>query len=208
MNRVEIKEEAKKLAFNNKWYLWKPLVIVSLIISLISGICTGLVGNDAGTTSKIIVGLVTTVLSLVECVFMVGYAHYVLEFVRGNRYEWKETIEFAKKHWQVSLIVSIIVGLIAAVGSILLVIPGIIAAIGLMFYQEVIVDNTDMPFMDIIKKAWQITNGHKMELFVFLLSFIGWFFLIGITFGIAAIWVAPYVTVAFTLAYEKLRKTA
>ena len=49
-------------------------------------------------------------------------------------------------------------------------------------------------------------DGHKWEYFVFNLSFIGWYLLCGITFGIAAIWVVPYVTTANVMYYEKLKK--
>ncbi len=208
MNRVEIKKEAKELAFANKWYLWKPLVFFSLIIGLFSGILGGVAGAVGGNAYNVIIMISGFITGIASTIYSVGYAHYVLEFVRGNRYDWKETINFVKKHWLVSLVVSIIVAIISAVGFVLLVIPGIIVTIGLIFYQEVIVDNTELAYMDIVKKTWQMTKGHKMDLFILALSFIGWFFLVGITFGVAIIWVAPYLTITFTLVYEKLRKTA
>ena len=65
-----------------------------------------------------------------------------------------------------------------------------------------------MGSMDIVKKALALTKGHKMDLFIFMLSFLGWFILVSVTLGIAAIWVLPYTVVALTLVYEKLKKTA
>ena len=44
-----------------------------------------------------------------------------------------------------------------------------------------------------------------MELFVLGLSFIGWYLLCAITFGIAAIWVVPYVQATYTNAYNSLK---
>ena len=221
MNRIEIKNKAKEMIRGNKWFLWKPLIIIGLCIGLIEGLAFGLdsaLGLTTTTTSEVLGVKVTNtsggIISLIVGIFTglassaltVAYAHYVLSFIRGKKLELKDVIEFMKKHWVKAFIVSFWVGLIIIVGSILLVIPGIIAAIGLMFYQEVCADNPEMPAMDIIKKAWEITKGHKMDLFVMGLSFIGWAMLASLTFGILYIWLMPYMVVAFTLAYEELKK--
>ena len=48
-------------------------------------------------------------------------------------------------------------------------------------------------------------DGHKMELFVLDLSFIGWYLLCVITFGIAFIWVAPYIQATKTNFYHQIK---
>ena len=208
MDRVAIKEQAKKMIKDNKWYIWKPLVFVELIIFAILfviGFILGILKVDENTMT-IIVGILSFFVGLFESAFMIGYAKYVLEFTRGNKMEWKETINYAKSHLGIAIITSLLVGLIIIGCSILLVIPGIIAAIGLMFYEEVCADNPEMKAMDIIHKSWEMTKGHKMDLFVMGLSFIGWAILASLTFGILYIWRMPYMVVAFTLAYEELKK--
>ena len=42
MNRVELKNKAKKMIKGNKWYLWKPLVIYALITGLIEDLAFGI----------------------------------------------------------------------------------------------------------------------------------------------------------------------
>lgn len=37
------------------------------------------------------------------------------------------------------------------------------------------------------------TRGHKWELFVLDLSFLGWIILCGLTLGILSIWIMPYI---------------
>ena len=113
-----------------------------------------------------------------------------------------------KEHWVNAILVSLVAGVFTGLGYVLLVIPGIIIALGLSFYKEVLVDNPELSVMDVIKKAWNLTNGHKMELFVFGLSFLGWAILALFTLGIGYIWLYPYMTIALTLAYEELRKAA
>ena len=60
----------------------------------------------------------------------------------------------------------------------------------------------------VMDKSTKMMDGHKWEFFVFELSFIGWYFLCGLTFGIAAIWAVPYIQVAHALYYEKLKAIA
>lgn len=220
MNRVEIKNKAKEMIKGNKWYLWKPLIIIGLVIAVIEGIAFGL-DSALGLASKDVVeifgtkvtvhnsGIISSIVGIVTgfagSALTIAYAHYVLSFVRGKKEELKDVIEFMKKHWVKAFVVSLLADLFILLGFIVLVIPGIIVSIGLMFYQEVCADDPSKGAMDVIRKSWEITKGHKMDLFVMGLSFIGWAMLASLTFGILYIWLMPYMVVAFTLAYEKLK---
>jgi hypothetical protein len=53
-------------------------------------------------------------------------------------------------------------------------------------------DNTNMIPKDTIAQSRHLMNGHKWELFVLHLSFIGWHILSAITFGIVGFYVTPY----------------
>ena len=81
------------------------------------------------------------------------------------------------------------------------------AAIGLMLYAFVVAEEPTLRVTDVLKKAWAITNGHKMDLFVLCLSFIGWNIVAGFTLGILYIWLIAYILVTITLAYETLKGT-
>lgn len=48
-------------------------------------------------------------------------------------------------------------------------------------------------------------NGHKWELFVLQLSFIGWYLLVSITFGIASIYVVPYMSCTVANFYQRIK---
>lgn len=221
MNRGDLKTKAKELIKNNKWYIWKPLIIIGLVIALIEGIAFGLdyaFGFVKMETVEVL-GIKTThytggVISIVVGVFTgfassaltIAYAHYILSFIRGKKLEIKDVIDFMKKHWAKAFIVGLLATLIVLGCTILLVIPGIIASIGLVFYQEVCADNPEMRATDIVRKSWEMTKGHKMDLFVLGLSFIGWCLLGTLTLGILFIWLTPYMVITFTLAYEKLKK--
>ena len=48
-------------------------------------------------------------------------------------------------------------------------------------------------------------RGHKLELFLLRLSFIGWIILGIFTLGILYIWLAPYMSVAQAEFYERIK---
>lgn len=210
MNRVKIKENAKKMIKGNLWHLWKPQVIFGLIefaVGVIVAIIMLLTGAGQETMEKVI-ALISTPMSIIEVIFLVAFSKYCLDFVRGKKSNMKEIWEFIKKNWVESLLISLLVTVNVALGMFLLIVPGIMAAIGLSFYREVCADNPELKTTDIARKAWKITNGYKMDLFIMGLSFLGWLLLVSITFGLLMIWLTPYMTISFTLAYEELKKAA
>ena len=221
MNRVEIKNKAKEMVKGNKWYILKPVVIYALIAALIEGLAFGIdsaLGLTKQTTDQltgltqmsggIVTAVVGAIVGIVGAAFAVAYAMYILSFIRGKKLEMQDIIDFMKKYWVVAFLTGLLAGLIILGCTLLLVIPGIIAAIGLTYYQEVCADNPEMKALDIVKKSWAITKGHKMDLFVLGLSFIGWCIVAGLTLGILYIWLYPYITVTMALAYEELKKAA
>ena len=48
-------------------------------------------------------------------------------------------------------------------------------------------------------------DGHKGRLFWLDLTFIGWYFLVALTLGIAYLWVAPYISATKAAFYEDLQ---
>lgn len=204
MDRILIKENARKMVKDNLWYIWKPLVYLMLAVlpfAIILGIIDVAANADGAISS-----IGSSIVSIISTIFSVGYAYYCLGFVRGQRMEVKDIVEFMKKNWVVSLLVSLLVGLNVLIGMILLIVPGFIAAMGLSLYEFVIADNPELPVTDALRKCWDITNGHKVEIFVFILSFIGWEILGALTLGILYIWLMPYMTIATVLVYESLKK--
>lgn len=96
------------------------------------------------------------------------------------------------------------VGLFTWLWSLLLIIPGIVKAYSYRLAIYIKAENKEMGALEAIKKSKALMDGHKLEWFVLDLSFIGWALLVGVTFGIAAIWVTPYMEVTYANAYRKM----
>ena len=220
MDRKEIKGKAKELIRNNKWHILKPAIIMFLIsfgIALVAGLIDYAIGDFSTTTVEfgtityeyyeggVFTALAEIALSIAGILFSVGYAMYILTFIRGGKSDIKGIIDFSLKNWKIIILASLLAAVNIWLGFILLIIPGIMASFGLLFIKEVIADNTDLSVTDCLRKTWNITNGHKFDLFVLGLSFIGWAIIANFTLGILYIWLAPYMIVTFALAYDTLK---
>lgn len=92
--------------------------------------------------------------------------------------------------------------------SLLFIIPGIVKfyAYSQMFY--LLAEFPKLPVAKAMRISIAITRGHKADLFMMHLSFIGWAILASIPAGIGYIWLLPYVNMSMTNAYHALLKEA
>lgn len=90
--------------------------------------------------------------------------------------------------------------------SLLFVIPGVIKSISYSMAEYILAENPNMTAREALNKSKEIMNGHKMDAFILSLSFIGWYLLISITFGIASIYVIPYMSATFANFYNSIKE--
>lgn len=92
--------------------------------------------------------------------------------------------------------------------TLLFIIPGIIMAYAYSMAIFVANDNPELTPMEAIKKSKELMRGHKWDLFVLDLSFIGWILLCCLTCGIGFIFLAPYIEMAHAEFYRELTEKA
>lgn len=104
------------------------------------------------------------------------------------------------------LLLYILEGFFVLMWSLLLVIPGIIAAYRYSMAIYLLVDNPELSPLECIRRSKAMMKGHKWELFVLELSFLGWNILAMLpVIGYAVqIWTVPYISMTMALYYEKL----
>lgn len=105
-----------------------------------------------------------------------------------------------------ALWLNILISVFSFLWSLLLIIPGIIKGYAYSMAFYVLADNPELTASEALAKSQTIMRGHKMELFILELSFIGWFFVIGLTFGLAAIYVAPYMHATIANFYNSIKE--
>ncbi len=92
--------------------------------------------------------------------------------------------------------------------SLLFVIPGFIMAYAYSMAIYIAHDNPEMSTMDAIKKSKELMRGHKWDLFVLDLSFIGWILLACLTGGIGFFFLQPYIDTAHAEFYREISGAA
>ena len=221
MDRKEIKERAKSFAFQNKWNIWKPLLIifgitygVEIILSLLGyGPKIIDLGQDINgfplfeIVAHPVYEIVTGILAIAILPIGIGTTYYVMNLIRGNSMDIK--CIFSKyKYYVPILIVVALIFVFTFLWTLLLIIPGIIYALKVSMSGFIMADELDENTkpMEVLDKSKNMMEGHKWEYFVFNLSFIGWFFLIPVTLGIVLIWLVPYMQTANIMYYEKLKE--
>ncbi len=199
MNRIEIKEEAKELTRENFKTFWKGYLVV-LAISFLCSIGIDLL-FEKGT---IIYNGLTLMVSFFTSTLSVGLYYYILKIVRGDEPEKEDLFRFVGKILPI-VALSILMVVFVLLWSILLIIPGIIVALSYSMVFYLYADHSEYTPMDYLEQSKEMMNGYKWDYFIFQLSFLGWILLSVITLGIALIWVLPYVTIAQSLYYDKLK---
>ena len=107
-----------------------------------------------------------------------------------------------------SLWLSILIAFFTILWSMLFYIPGIVKAYSYSMAYYVLAENPELTARQALNISKQITKGHKGELFVLDLSFIGWCLLGVITFGLAFIYVAPYMDATRANFYNSIKNGA
>ncbi len=118
-------------------------------------------------------------ISLFSMVLSFGYTLYTLRINRGQEAGFGDL--FANFHMVGKIILLNIFRVIFVyLWSLLFIIPGIIALYRYSQAEYIMLDNPELSPLDCIRRSKEIMYGHKLELFVLGLSFIGWRILFGI----------------------------
>lgn len=191
MNRAEIKAAAKTQIRGNIGILF----LISLLISLIS----------SGVNVIPVIGSVASAFVAIPA-FALSTIYIYMNMAKGQHPSVSDAFSGFSDFWS-SFKVSFLTGLFTMLWSLLFVIPGIIKALSYSMSMYILAENPGKSALECIEESKQITKGHKMELFVLELSFIGWILLSVLTLGIALIWVIPYMQATYVNAYHKLKNS-
>lgn len=182
--RKELKSAAKEQIKGNVLTFLGLSIVVTMILSISSVVFVG----------PIVLG----------GIFELGLTLFMVEVVRTKKGHFKTGFD-GFQYFGTAFVAYLLMGIFTFLWSLLFVIPGIIASLRYSMTYFIIADNPEISGLDAIKKSKQMMIGHKGELFVLLLSFFWWYVLCGITFGIAAIYVGPYINATLVNYYEKLK---
>jgi len=150
--------------------------------------------------------LATFAMNLFLMVLGFGFARYCLHASRGEQTGGVPTLFSGfSAFWRV-LSLYLLMGIFAFLWSLLLIIPGIVKAFSYSQATYILMDHPDMTAMECITASKEMMRGYKWDLFVLILSFIGWEILSAFTFGLLQIWLQPYAGISFAGFYNGISR--
>lgn len=196
MDRAYLKSQAKEQIKGKIGILF----VITLVIGALSALATAILAVIPAVGPLIAAVVVTPAFSL-------SVARIYLGLTQGKAPELKDAFSGFDDFFS-AFKVTLLVALYTFLWSLLFVIPGIVKSFSYSMSLYILAENKGMSAKECIERSKQMTDGHKMDLFVLMLSFIGWAFVGAITFGIAYIWIMPYMQTTLVNAYNSLKPVA
>lgn len=206
-DRIRIKENGKLHYQNNKW----QNVLVILINTLIVGgvqVVVRLSGDD--WVLAMFMSLISIALTmLVVNVISMGTMTWFHRAIKTEGLNMEEMFWPFKEDYGGNVLMMFLIWLYTALWSMLFVIPGIVKGYSYSLAMYIKSENPNIPASKAIELSTRMTNGHKMDLFVLDMSFIGWGILSAFTLNILGIlYVMPYQYASKAFAYEEIKEEA
>ena len=198
------------------WKTFIPLLLVTIVYGLISGVGGGFQFNldsDFQWGPNDFSWLMAPII-----LFAIGFGVFVsgpigysvkgvfLKAVRGEHVEIKDMFSVFRGNYWNAVLGNILVGIIVGIGILMLIVPGIIFACRLAFVPYLIIDR-DMEVTEALSKSWEMTKGYGWN--IFFMGFLSiWIVLLGLLalfFGviISAIWISTSFAALYQAVVEE-----
>ncbi|MCL1802835.1 MAG: DUF975 family protein [Eubacteriaceae bacterium] len=221
MDRTSIKAKARQIVKANFAKLLVPLGINAVAYIIIMSVVPNLLGSRGilFMDSSFMGGVeyyITNAKGFLYSYFAqaplamlnVAFYSYCLQLVRYRSATLKDYFRAFRSKWLTAALVGCLTEILISIGLAFLIVPGIYLLLGFSMTLILVADRHTTNVLEILAESLKLMRGYMLDMFVFVLSFFGWALLAGITFGLGAIWLIPYMSVANVLYYEELRNKA
>ncbi len=211
-SRTQIKEAAKA-SFKSHYWIGVALSVVVLLIAAVTNPMMYEPSSWRMTAqhvppSSLALWITFLVGLLIMPLLGVGQAWSFLRIYRNEKAE-VENLFAGFKNYGHNLGGMLWMYLFTTLWTCLFIIPGIIKAIAYSFTPYLLQEYPDLGATEALKVSMKMTRGHKGEMFVMYLSFIGWELLSCLTLGILGIfYVNPYLMTSMAGLYEEYKNLA
>ncbi len=191
--RAELKAMAKAQIKGNIGMLF----VITLIVGVISGLASAIL-----SLIPVVGSLAATI--IITPAFTISVLRVYQNLVREQKPQVGDAFAGFDDFWT-AFKAQLLVSVFTFLWSLLFVIPGIIKVFSYSQTMLIVAGNKGISAREALNRSKAMMEGHKMDLFVLGLSFIGWGLLCGITFGIAYIWVGPYMQATMVNFYNDVK---
>ena len=132
-----------------------------------------------------------------------GYAQYLLKQQNRASFDFNDLFSQFERFGQ-GFLQSFLRGLYVFLWSLLFVIPGIIQGYAYAMTPFIMAENPHMTASEAISASKVLMAGHKGELFILDLTFIGWDILAALTLNLGHLALNPYKNAAYAAFYKDI----
>jgi len=170
-----------------------------LMATLVLFIYSAIVGAAAGTILSLAAFVVAGPL-------LFGVNRICVGIVMGKReIEIEKMFVGFKECFTQSLVLYLMTGLYTFLWSLLFVVPGIVKSYSYAMAPYILQDDPSLEWDECLEKSKEMMKGNKWQLFELDLSFLGWYLVGALCFGVGVFFVNPYSAVARANFYLALK---
>lgn len=173
---------------------WGPAVLLSLILLAISG------------ASSFVPGISLIVSFLVTLPLSVGVYEAFRRLVLGEKVQLIDySFNLGFNNWKHNVPVMGLMTIYTILWSLLLIVPGIIKSLSYALTPYIVAEKPELSANESIELSMKMMDGHKMDLFLIILGFVGLAVLCIFTLCIGYLWLAPYMYAKMAAFYEDVK---
>ena len=192
---------------------WNEMALLTLIVFAIVSLCSSptMLSGSFGEEMYSLFGTCTQLALALLIAVPLQFAFYNLLLRYARREELEGSyISFCFKDFAANWSKYFVAGLLMTLVLVVVLVPTLMIGtiiLGLAYgmIPFVIHDNPEMSAREVLRTSRLMMRGHKWQLFVLELTFIGWIFLAIFTCGIGLLWLEPYMTTTYAHFYEDVK---
>lgn len=203
---AQLKQHAQQMLTGKRWLLAGLLILFVVLNGIPQSFAPPVDPEAVPTAADTGLTFLSLLLTLLIAPLAIGWSWLVLSVSRGDKPAVSTLFEPFKTGYVKHVLAPFFMGLFIFLWLLLLVIPGIIKSFSYSLTYYILRDQPELSALEAITESRRMMDGHKMDAFKLVLSFIGWFLLGVITLGIGFLYVYPYFTTTYATFYDSLRK--
>lgn len=213
--------ELRAIARRNLEGTWGISVGVALVAAILGGLIVGTGSNinfnfNEDTVRNLPPIFWTVLLPLVSVAGLLGIVSFILGGTVELGYAKFLLKQYDRKQLQFSDLFSqferfgtgfaqqFLRVLFTTLWMLLFIIPGIVKGLSYAMTPFILEEHPEMTASEAIKASMRLMDGHKMDLFILGLTFIGWQILACLTMGIGFLFLNPYMNAAYAAFYRSI----
>ena len=210
MDTSEIRRKAREHLQSN----WALSIGVAAVACLLGGLLIGVsfvpdkvfsltwkISDTFRITLK--VGFLSLAAFLIGGVLQLGYARFLLKQHDGKELDFNDLFSQFDR-FGTGFAQHFLRTLYTFLWSLLLIVPGIVAALSYAMTPFILEEHPELTASEAIARSKELMDGHKMDLFLLDLTFLGWAILAALTANIGYLFLNPYLNAAYAVFYREI----